>query len=155
MAIAITLQQYLEDHDIRYDVLVHQRTVTARQTARACEIPKDRLAKAVLMRDGQGYVVAVLPASCRLDKAQLWRLLHRPVELASEEEAEGLFRDCDRGAVPALGQAYGVETIVDERLDRAPEIWLEAGDHERLVHLSGEQFHALTAAARRGRFAHA
>jgi hypothetical protein len=68
MAIAITLQQYLEDHDVRYDVLVHQRTVTARQTARTCAIPKDRLAKAVLMRDRQGYVVAVLPASCRLDK---------------------------------------------------------------------------------------
>ena len=154
MAIAITLQQYLEDHDIRYDVLVHQRTVTARQTARTCEIPKDCLAKAVLMRDGQGYVVAVLPASCRLDKAQLWRLLHRPVELAGEEDAERLFRDCDRGAVPALGQAYGIETVVDERLEQAPEVWLEAGDHERLIHLAGERFRELMAGARHGRFAH-
>jgi Ala-tRNA(Pro) deacylase len=155
MAMALTLQQYLESHGIRYDVLVHQRTMTARQTARTCEIPADHLAKAVLMRDGQGYVVAVLPASCQLHKAQLWRLLHRPVELASEDDADRLFDDCARGAIPALSQAYGVETIVDDRLDRAPEIWLEAGDHERLVHLSGEQFHTLMAAARHGSFAHA
>jgi Ala-tRNA(Pro) deacylase len=83
MAIALTLQRYLESRDIRYDVIVHQPTMTARQTARTCEIPADHLAKAVLMRDGQGCVVAVLPASCQVQKAQLWRLLHRPVELAS------------------------------------------------------------------------
>src|SRR5688500_11588232 len=109
MAIALTLQRYLEGHDVRYDVLVHQRTMTARQTARTCEIPADHLAKAVLMRDGQGYVVAVLPASCQLHKAQLWRLLHRPVELASEDDPDRLFGDCARGAIPALSQAYGVE----------------------------------------------
>ena len=155
MAMALTLQQYLESHDIRYDVLVHQRTMTARQTARIYEVPADQLAKAILMRDGQGYVVAVLPASCELHKAQLWRLLHRPVELANEDDAATLFGDCARGVIPALSQAYGVETIVDDRLDRVPEIWLEAGDHECLVHLSGEQFHTLMMPARHGSFAHA
>ena len=154
MAIAITLQQFLDDHHVPYDVMVHERTMTARQTARTCEIQADCLAKAVLMRDDQGYVMAVLPASSRLDKAQLWRLLHRPVELADEDEAQALFRDCQLGAIPALGQAYGVETVVDERLTQAPEIWLEAGDHERLIHLAGERFRELMADARHGRFAH-
>src|SRR5687767_9238899 len=87
MTIAIILQQYLDDQDVPYDVLAHQRTRTARQTARVSEVPADCLAKAVVLRDGQGYVMAVLPASCQLDKAQLWRLLHRPVELAEEDEA--------------------------------------------------------------------
>ena len=48
-----------------------------------------------------------------------------------------------------------VDPSADDRLDRAPEIWLEAGDHERLLHLSGEQFHTLMATARHGSFAHA
>ena len=43
MAIALTLQRYLESRDIRYDVIVHQPTMTARQTARTCEIPADLL----------------------------------------------------------------------------------------------------------------
>ena len=154
MAIALTLKQFLDDQHVPYDVLVHERTMTARRTARACEIDAEHLAKAVLMRDRQGYVMAVLPATCRLDKAQLWRLLHRPVELADEDEAHSLLSDCDRGAIPALGAAYGIETIVDARLDRVPEVWLEAGDHERLVHLSGEQFRLLMAGARHGSFAH-
>ena len=154
MAIAITLGQFLESHHVSYDVLFHERTMTARGTARVCEVDAGRLAKAVLMRDRQGYVMAVLPGSCRVDKAQLWRLLHRPMELADEAELQVLLRDCDLGAIPALGPAYGIETIVDERLDRAPEVWFEAGDHESLVHLSGERFRELTAGARRGSFAH-
>ena len=154
MAIAISLGQFLDAHHVPYDVLLHERTMTARSTARVCEIEAGQLAKAVLMRDRQGYVMAVLPASCRLDKAQLWRLLHRPMEFAEEAELQILFRDCDLGAIPALGPAYGIETIVDERLDRAAEVWLEAGDHESLVHLSGERFRELTAGARRGSFAH-
>ena len=130
MAIAISLGQFLDAHHVPYDVLLHERTMTARSTARICEIEAGQLAKAVLMRDREGYVMAVLPASCRLDKAQLWRLLHRPMEFAEEAELQILFRDCDLGAIPALGPAYGIETIVDERLDRAAEVWLEAGDHE-------------------------
>ena len=154
MAIAITLGQFLDAHHVPYDILVHERTMTAQGTARVCEIEAGRLAKAVMMRDRQGYVMAILPASCRVDKAQLWRLLHRPVELAEEDELQILFRDCDLGAIPALGPAYGIETVVDERLDRATEVWLEGGDHESLVHLSGERFRELTAGAPRGTFAH-
>ncbi|MCP6134713.1 hypothetical protein NL393_36605, partial [Klebsiella pneumoniae] len=75
MTIALTLQQYLDDYDVPYDVLAHQRTLTARQTARASGIPAACLAKAVVLRDGRGYLMAVLPASCRLDPAQLRRLL--------------------------------------------------------------------------------
>lgn len=155
MAIATTLQHYLEGHHVPYDVMPHLRTMTARETARVCEIPADCLAKAVVLRDGGGYVMAVLPASCQLDKAQLWRLLHRPVELADEGEATSLFKDCEIGAIPALGQAYGLETVVDERLGKAPEVWIEAGDHQHLVHLAGERFRELMAGARHGSFAHA
>jgi Ala-tRNA(Pro) deacylase len=155
MTIALTLQQYLDDYDIPYEVVAHRRTLTARQTARASGIPAACLAKAVVLRDGRGYLMAVLPASCRLDQAQLRRLLDRPVELAEEDEAHMLFKDCAYGAIPAVGEAYGLETVLDERLERVPEIWLEAGDHEHLVHLAGERFRGLLAGARHGSFAHA
>ena len=55
------------------------------------------------------------------------------MEFAEEGELQILFRDCDLGAIPALGPAYGIETIVDERLDRAAEVWLEAGDHAEVA----------------------
>jgi len=42
-----------------------------------------------------------------------------------------------------LGPAYNLETIIDETLAEQPDIYFEAGDHEQLVHVSGETFETL------------
>jgi Ala-tRNA(Pro) deacylase len=155
MGIALTLKQYLDGHHAPYDVMVHGHTATARQTARECEVPRSCLAKGVLLRDGRGYLLAVLPASRQLDRAELARLVDRPVELATEDETGTVFRDCAPGAVPPIGPAYGLETVIDERLMAEPEIYFEGGDHQSLVHMHGEAFQALVRDVRHGSFAHA
>jgi Ala-tRNA(Pro) deacylase len=152
MAIAITLQQYLADHDIEYDTLRHARTPCASRTAQASHVSGECLAKAVILRKGDGYVLAILPATHHLRLGALRRMLKEAIGLATEDEIAGLFPDCDVGAVPALGQPYGLTTLVDESLQRQPEIYMEAGDHRTLVHLSGEQFEVLTGDAPHGRF---
>jgi Ala-tRNA(Pro) deacylase len=73
--------------------------------------------------------------------------------MASEEQIETLFLDCEPGAVPALGAAYGLKVIVDDSLANEPEIYLEGGDHASLVHVSGGTFQKLLADARHARFA--
>ena len=131
-------------------------TATARQSARECEVPWSCLAKGVLLRDGGGgYLLAVLPASRQLDRAALARLVDRPVELATETETGIVFRDCAPGAVPPIGPAYGLETVIDDRLMAEPEIYFEGGDHASLVHMRGEAFQALVHEVRHGSFAHA
>ena len=40
----------------------------------------------------------------------------------------------------------------DDSIEAQPEIYMEAGDHETLVHISHAQFARLTANARHGRF---
>ena len=50
------------------------------------------------------------------------------------------FQDCDVGAVPALSNAYGLDVIWDEQLTNASEIYIEAGDHENLIHMHGDAF---------------
>ena len=63
MAIAITLKQYLADNGIEYDALSHPHTYTSSKTAQASHIPGSRIAKAVLLKKDEDYVLAVLPAS--------------------------------------------------------------------------------------------
>lgn len=149
MAIAMTLQQYLSDRDIEYEVVTHPRTVSASRTAQAVHVSGERLAKAVVLRDGEGYVVAVLPATHNLRLAALARKLGGKVGLATEDELGNLFTDCDTGAVPALGTAYGLRVIVDDSLAGQPDVYFEGGDHRSLVHLSGEQFARLMEGAER------
>jgi Ala-tRNA(Pro) deacylase len=71
--------------------------------------------------------------------------LERDLKLATEDELKALFRDCETGAIPALSAAYGLKVIWDDQLKHAADIYIEAGDHEHLIHLSGEDFRQLMA----------
>lgn len=70
--------------------------------------------------------------------------MRRGFQLVGEDHVINRFDDCCHGAVPAFGQAYNRETVVDDSLLRKPEVFLEAGDHEELIQLSQEQFRSLT-----------
>ncbi len=153
MAIAITLQNFLASRGADYDVVFHSPTATSRQTARAAHIPAGCLVKSVVLQDEHGYLMAVVPADSKVRVADLERQLHRRLRLATEDEIASLFADCERGAVPALGVAYGLETVVDYSVESAPEVYFEGGDHQALVHMRGEQFSNLMRDAGHSRFA--
>jgi Ala-tRNA(Pro) deacylase len=154
MAIALTLQQYLDEHGVTYDVLRHAPTVSSMRTAEASHVPGDYLAKAVVLKQEAGYLLVVLPASHRLRLDDLEASLNRHVELATEQEIDALFRDCALGAVPPIGAPYGVGMIVDDSIARQPDVYFEGGDHETLVHMTGAQFARLTAGTQHGQFSH-
>ena len=152
MAMAISLEQYLIKNRIRYDVMTHPFTDSSMATAHAAGIPAARLAKSVVLRDEQGYLVAIVAATRRLQLGYVRRKLARPVRLATELETQPLFKDCARGAIPPLGPAYGLEVIIDDSLNEQPEIFFEGGDHQELIHVTGADFHRLLPNALHGRF---
>jgi Ala-tRNA(Pro) deacylase len=151
MAIAPTFQRYL-DQNVIYDVIAHEPTMASMPTAQACRIPGDRLAKGVVLRDATGYMLAVLPATHHIRMRDLHLQFGNDVELADEAEIDELFQDCVHGAVPPIGECYGLDMIVDDAIDGQGDVYLEAGDHETLVRLSRLQFAKLTADARHGCF---
>ncbi|MGC2854396.1 aminoacyl-tRNA deacylase [Novispirillum sp. DQ9] len=147
MAIALSLRQYLSDHQIPYDVLVHEATGSAGHAAEAAHVPGDKMAKGVLLSGSDGYMLAVLPASHHLRMDLLNDHLGDTMRLATEEEIGELFRDCERGAVPACAPAYGLRAVVDDTLGIVPDVYMEAGDHRSLLHLDGEAFHRMLGTA--------
>ena len=152
MTIAHTLERYLDTKHVEYDVIAHPPTNSSMETAETCHISGDRLAKAVLLRDEVGYALAVLPASHHIRLSELRRQFGDDVGLASEHEIEDLFEDCVRGAVPAIGECYGLDMVVDDSIAEQPEIYFEGGDHATLVRMSHHAFADLMAEARHGRF---
>ena len=154
MGIAKTVVDCLQKDRVSYDVVTHPRTVCTRETAERVAIPADRVAKAVVLSDHRGYVMAVIPANRYVSVKTLSKKLNRKLALVREERLSPVFKDCELGAIPPLGPAYGMETIVDDSLVGQPEIYFEAGDHEELIRVSGEQFLALLRQARHGQFSH-
>jgi len=147
MSIAPTVIQALKFKGVDFTVVEHPHTATSISSAHAAHVAAGLVAKAVLLKDPGGFVLAVLPSSASVDLDRIGRTLHRPLRLASEEDLSQAFYDCEPGAVPAVGEDYLIPTIVDERLRQVKEVFFEAGDHERLVHISSEGFSKLMADA--------
>lgn len=153
MSIPTRLSSYLDQRGVRYEIRMHKHSRSSAETARAAHVPPCQLAKSVIVEDDTGRVMAVVPADRNILLGQLSRMLDRKhLRLADEACIASMFADCDRGAVPALGMAWGVETVVDDELEASEVVYVEAGDHERLLQLSNDQFHELMLAARHGHF---
>jgi Ala-tRNA(Pro) deacylase len=140
MATPPTIESFLTGHRVPFEVIEHEHSSTSLEAAHSAHIPPQRLAKGVLIEDGEHYLMAVVPSSCHVHLGEISRLLGRHIALASESDAGEVFPDCARGAVPALGPAYGLETVWDERLRDTSEVYFEAGDHEHLVRVSTRDF---------------
>lgn len=143
MAMSASLQRYLQQTGVPFELVPHTYTNSSLRAAESARVSGDRLAKPVLFEDEKGYVMAVVPATHRVDPEQLRQTLHRSLVQAKEQELGELFRDCAKGAVPPVGQAYGVEVVWDDSLSACPDVYFEAGDHTELVHLSGKDFRRL------------
>ena len=152
MPIAPTLHRYLAAENILYDEIPHDPTMSSTRTAEACHVSGDRLAKAVVLRRDGNYMLAVVPASHHLKLSELRARLGGDIDIANETEINRLFADCAQGAVPPIGTCYGLDLIVDDSIQTQPEVYMEAGDHKTLLHLSQAQFGRLTANALHGRF---
>ena len=156
MTIASKLDNYLQQREVEYQVVTHQHSEHSMETAEKAHVHGDALAKGVLVKDDDGYLLVVLPADYHIELESLRKLLGQEVAMVGEATLEESFSDCELGAVPPIGMAYGVKTIWDPKssLGKQGEIFFEAGDHQSLVQMSGVQFHELMAPAERGEFSH-
>ncbi len=108
----------------------------------------------MVLIDDAGYVMAVIPSNRHLRVETLAKRMRRNLALAAENRIMTVFKDCATGAIPPLGPAYGMKTILDDSLVGLPEIYFEGGDHEDLVRVDGEQFVRLLKEAQHGQFSH-
>ncbi|HEY3049462.1 MAG TPA: YbaK/EbsC family protein [Polaromonas sp.] len=156
MSIPSHLSSYLDQRGARYEICAHAHSRSSAETARSAHVRPNQLAKSVILEDEAGCVMAVIPADKTVMVGELARMLGRKeLRLADESRIGMLFADCDLGAVPPVGMAWGIETIVDDELEANDVVYMEGGDHERLLRMPQEQFHALMISQQHGRFCRA
>jgi len=143
MSMASNVRNFLDRTGIHYSVDRHPYASTSMLTAQVAHVSGEQVAKGVLLKDAAGYLLAVVPATHHVRIGNLDDQLGRDLETAPEDDLADVFSDCEMGAVPALGPAYDLDTVVDQSLRGQRDIYFEGGDHEELIHLAGEDFEEL------------
>jgi Ala-tRNA(Pro) deacylase len=132
------LKRYLDQERAAYEILPHREVFTAREVAAESHVAERQLAKVLAIREeGNGHLMVVLPAACRLDLNALKHAAGRHrLSLVPEDEMSRLFPDCEIGAMPPFGHLYGMPVYVDACFPRAPTIVFQAGNHHEVVRMS-------------------
>lgn len=145
MPIPASIQKFLSEHGVPYQVLTHRQAYTAQEEAAVAHVPGREWAKTVVCFADDEPILAVLPALYNVDTERLQRLAGaKKVRLATEAELAPLYKDCEPGAMPPLGCLYGQRVFVDRTLASDPEIVFNAGTHADAIRMRYEDFAKLT-----------
>jgi Ala-tRNA(Pro) deacylase len=137
---------FLRTHGVWYEALLYRPASSSAKRAGNAHIPGRKVAKAVLIKAGDSFILAVLPSTCRIDLGRLSEIIGIPacnVRLATSVELSSMFNDCEPGAVPPFGRLYGLKTFLDWGLSASPEIVLVANTRHEGFRMHYHDFLAL------------
>jgi Ala-tRNA(Pro) deacylase len=140
----VRLEQLLSAKQARYERLTHTGAVTAQHRAAVSHTSGWSMAKVIVVKERDAFVMAVMPACCVLDLDRLAGLIgHGDVRLATVEEIARVVPSCMPGAIPPFGAVFGLRTFVDRSLLRAAQVTMPAGDAASAIRMSSAEFRRL------------
>lgn len=137
------IPELLAEQRIPFETLAHPPAWSAQKRAKFLRVPGRQVMKGVLLVTPTGYVLAVLPATHRLNLGKLSFQFAGRVQLGSEEQVTRIFRDCEPGAVPPFGSLYGLSSIMDETIQADDVLVLEGHTHFHAIRMSCRDYERL------------
>jgi Ala-tRNA(Pro) deacylase len=135
------ISDFLDNNNVRYVVITHSPAYTAQGIAALAHIPGRQMAKTVIVRDQDKYIMTVLPASQHIDLRALREVLGATdVHIAHESEFEKLFPGCELGAMPPFGNLFGMPVFCEATLRNERQIAFNAGTHRELIQMEFDDF---------------
>jgi Ala-tRNA(Pro) deacylase len=144
MALLARLRVFLDENRAEYTHTTHPHAYTAREVASAEHLPSREVAKTVVVFGDKKYHMLVVPASRLVDFQEVrFTLGLTHARLATEAEVGELFPDCELGAMPPMGNLYGMPVYLDSSLAEEDMIAFNAGTHRDVVHMHTGDYRAL------------
>ena len=144
MSIARRLKEYLEENRVPYTHCTHRLAYTAQEVAAAQHVPGREMAKTIVVKADDRFMLVILPAVLKIDmKALREELPFKHVDLASEKEFAALFPDSEIGAMVPFGNLYELSVYVDQSLSADEEIVFNAGTHVDTIKMKYRDFERL------------
>lgn len=144
MHVAKRVQKFLDDAKVPYQVCEHRLAYTAQGVAATQHVRGKEMAKSVILRVKDRYVMAVLPATCHVDMNRFRDVAGGgDVRLAHEAEFTALFPDSDPGAMAPFGHLYGLPVYVDRTLEEDEEVFFNDGTHTETIRMAFRDYRRL------------
>ena len=139
-----TIEKVLNQNHIKYVCLNHSPAYTAQEIAASAHVSGKEIAKTVILKLDGTFAMVVLPGSLTIDFDLLRDAFSATtIELATEDEFEDLFPNCEVGAMPPFGNLFGLHVYVAPELAEDEYIAFNAGSHAELIQMRYVDFEDL------------
>jgi Ala-tRNA(Pro) deacylase len=138
--------EFLANAGVDYEVSEHAPVFSAQKMAAVEHEPGIYVAKPVIIKADEQYVMCVVSANRKVDLTKMRMHLGAQIaDLAGEAEIAQLFPDCELGAEPPFGVLYDMPTFMDQALEKDDHILFQAGNHGQSVRMSMADYCRLAA----------
>ncbi|HRY82884.1 MAG TPA: YbaK/EbsC family protein [Candidatus Moranbacteria bacterium] len=150
MAISKKIQKYLEEKKYKYNIIDHKKTFTAWDTAQTEKIDPKMVAKALVMKADNNYVLALIPGNRNLDKQKLLKLINaqrkkqglknsKKIDFAKEvwmkKNLEGKV-----GATPPFRGLIKLDIFADSLLLKNKKIYTGSGEYTESILINTSEY---------------
>jgi Ala-tRNA(Pro) deacylase len=137
----VPVEAYLRREQVSFSVHHHSPAYSAQELAHVEHVPGRMVAKVVIAFADEQMVMLCVPAPCRVSLLRLMDVLATDnVRIAREDEFAAAFPDCELGAMPPLGNLYGMPVWVDKQLALDDHILFQAGTHTDTIDMAFVDF---------------
>ncbi len=134
------LLKYLDNIKVGYKIVRHRTIYTAYDAAQTMRVKLGEIAKTLVIKADKIYLLAVLPASQKLDLGKLKKIVKaKKIEIAKEGVMKKIFK-IKPGAITPFGEIYKVPVYVDKAMLRAKKVIAGAGTFEESVVMTAKNF---------------
>lgn len=137
------VEALLREAGVEFRLYSHAPVFTSAEAARVRGTTPEEGAKALLVKADAQFYLVVISGVLRVDNKALRRLLGvHGVRFATAEELLQL-TGCRPGAVPPLGNLFGLPVLMDESLRRCEQVSFNAGSNSWSVTMRREDLERL------------
>ncbi len=134
------IAEYLTENRVPFERLLHPPAFTATKLAKYLRVSGRHVVKSILLMGPAGPILAVLPATRKIDLKRLDEQFGGPVRLARSVEMETLFGDCEPGTLVPFGKLYGIPTLLDAFVPADAQIIFEAQFHAIAIRMACQDY---------------
>jgi Ala-tRNA(Pro) deacylase len=137
--IAKTLEKYLKQNKIKYEIVEHRKVFTAYDASQTQHLKLTEVAKGVLLKGKKNLYIAVLPAGSNCDFKALGKLFLDKLSMAKEKDIKTKLKT-KVGLISPFGSLYALPVALDKKLVKNKKLNIPAGSYTESVILSTKDF---------------
>lgn len=150
MAIPKKISNYLDLKKYKYQIIGHKTTFTAWDTAQTEKVKPQQVAKALVMKADNDYLLAMVPSNRNLDKQKLLKAINA----RRKKNKEKLFKKIDFakelwmkknlpgkvGATPPFQEILKLDVYADGLLLKNKKIYVGSGEYTESLLINTSQY---------------